>query len=93
MRRRLLATIALTPLLLGAAGRVEVAPGVEMHYVEAGEGRPIVFVPGWTMTTELFRAQIEGFSEHHRVLSFDPRSHGKSTKTSEGNTYAQHGRD
>ena len=92
VRRRLLALIALTPLLLGA-GRVEVAPAVEMHYVEAGEGPPIVFVPGWTMTTELFRAQIEAFSDHHRVLSYDPRSHGESTKTSEGNTYAQHGRD
>ena len=84
--------LALSPLLLGA-GRVEVAPGVELHYVEAGEGPPIVFIPGWTLTTEFFQAQLEVFSKHHRVVSFDPRSHGKSTKTFEGNTYEQHGRD
>lgn len=86
------AMLALSPLLLGA-GRVEVEPGVELFYVEAGKGPPVVFVPGWTMTTEVFRAQIEAFSGHYRVLSVDPRSHGESTKTTEGNTYAQHGRD
>ena len=92
MRHLHLLLLALAPLLLGA-GRVEVAPGVELRYVEAGKGRPIVFIPGWTMTTELFRAQLEAFSEHHHVVSFDPRSHGESTKTSDGNTYEQHGRD
>ncbi|MEM7051314.1 MAG: alpha/beta hydrolase [Acidobacteriota bacterium] len=88
----LVLALVLTPSLL-AADRVPVAPGVELHYVEAGEGAPMVFVPGWTMTSDLFRAQIEAFSDNHRVLSFDPRSHGKSTKVGEGNTYAQHGRD
>jgi len=90
--RKTLLLLAFTPLLLGA-GRVQVAPGVDLHYVEAGQGQPIVFIPGWTLTTELFRAQIEAFADSHRVVSFDPRSHGQSTKTSEGNTYAQHGRD
>ena len=52
--------LALTPLLLGA-GRVQVAPGVDLHYVEAGQGPPIVFIPGWTLTTELFQAQLEAF--------------------------------
>lgn len=90
--RHLLLILACTPFLVGA-GRVQVAPGVELRYVEAGEGQPMVFIPGWTLTSEFFRAQLAAFSDRYRVVSFDPRSHGSSTKTSEGNTYEQHGRD
>lgn len=90
--RRTLLLVLLAPWLLGA-GRAPVAPGVELHYVEAGEGPPLVFVPGWTLTTELFEAQLDAFADRHRVVAFDPRSHGRSTKTSEGNTYMQQGRD
>lgn len=90
------ALLFLAPALLLAPpqeGRVEVAPGVELYYEEAGEGTPLVFIPGWTLTTDFFTAQLDGFSEDHRVVAFDPRSHGRSTKTTEGNTYVQHGRD
>lgn len=87
------AVLVLLSLSLLGAGRAPVAPRVELHYVEAGSGSPLVFVPGWTMTTELFEAQLKAFADRYRVVTFDPRSHGRSTKTSEGNTYSQHGRD
>ncbi|GAA0771914.1 alpha/beta fold hydrolase [Roseibium denhamense] len=71
----------------------EVEPGVDLYYEVHGTGKPVVFVPGWTFTTEVFENQIDVFSNTHKVITFDPRSHGRSTVTLEGNTYAQQGAD
>lgn len=76
-----------------AEGFIEVEPGVELYYEEAGEGPPMVFVPGWTFTTEVFAAQLEHFGKSHRVVTFDPRSHGRSTITLEGNDYVTQAAD
>jgi pimeloyl-ACP methyl ester carboxylesterase len=73
---------------------VRVSPDLELYYVEAGTGTPLIFIPGWCGTTEFFmQYQIPHFSKNHRVLSFDPRSHGRSSKTLENNNYIQHGKD
>ena len=66
---------------------LEVEPGVEIYYEDTGEGTPLVFVPGWTFSTEVFDQQIAHFSNTHRVVSFDPRSQGRSTVTVQGNDY------
>lgn len=71
----------------------EVAPGVDLYYEDEGKGPPIVFVPGWTFTTRVFDHQFAAFSGEHRVISFDPRSHGRSTVTMDGNNYATQGAD
>src|SRR5271166_3413397 len=52
--------------------------GVRIHYVESGSGRPIVFIPGWTMPAWIWQKQIEEFSKHYRVIAVDPRSQGES---------------
>lgn len=39
-----------------------VSPGIELHYLEKGEGRPLVFIPGLTFSGEIFKAQLEYFS-------------------------------
>jgi len=72
---------------------INVGDGAELYYVEKGKGEVLIFIPGWTMTTEFFDQQINSLSESYRVVSFDPRSHGRSTKETEGNTYAQHAKD
>jgi non-heme chloroperoxidase len=72
---------------------LEVAPGVELYYEEYGDGAPIVFVPGWTFTTEVFQHQIKPFAETNRVILVDPRSQGRSSKTPLGNDYSTHGAD
>lgn len=68
---------------------------IKVHYVEAGGGdRTVVFVPGWTMTAEVWKEQIPYFaSRGFRVLAIDPRSHGQTTRTDEGNTYQQQAAD
>ncbi len=74
-------------------GYIEVAPGVDMYYEDEGEGPPLVLIPGWTFTTKVFDHQFAEFSKSHRVISFDPRSHGRSTVTSDGNDYATQAKD
>ena len=76
--------------------RIAVAPQVMLSVLEAGqlnERPPIVFIPGWSAGAEIWRAQIERFDDKHRVVSFDPRSQGHSTKTLDGNTPEQRAAD
>ena len=70
-----------------------VAPGVELHYLEKGEGKPIVFIPGLTFSGEIFKAQLEHFSGNYRAIAIDPRGQGYSAKTADGNDYQTHGKD
>lgn len=68
-------------------GYFETEPGVEIYYEITGDGAPLIFVPGWTFTTEVFDRQVTYFSRSYQVISFDPRSQGRSTVTLEGNDY------
>ncbi len=71
----------------------EVNQNIDLWYSDTGEGDPIVFVPGFTFSSEVFDAQVEFFAKTHRVIVIDPRSHGRSPLTRGGNSYPQHGRD
>ncbi len=70
-----------------------VDPGVELFVQDVGEGDPIIFIPGWTFTTEVYIHQLNHFKKSHRVIVIDPRSHGRSTLTVHGNEYVTHGTD
>lgn len=74
---------------------VDAKHGVKLYYEESGSGDPVVFVPGWTMTTPFFEKQLKYFegSKTTRFIVFDPRAHGRSTKTTDGANYNQHARD
>jgi non-heme chloroperoxidase len=72
---------------------IEVEPGIELYVQDAGSGDTIVFIPGFTFTTEVFAAQVQHFSKTHRTIVLDPRSHGRSTMTVHGNDYVTHGTD
>jgi non-heme chloroperoxidase len=67
-----------------------------IYYEVTGHGQiPIVFVPGWTMSTKVFEKQLAHFAQStkYRFYTFDPRGQGKSSKTEGGHFYEQHGRD
>ena len=44
----------------GTVGHVTTSDGVELHYLEAGSGKPILMIPGWSQTAEQFRHQLTG---------------------------------
>jgi len=68
---------------------------IKIHYLEAGNGdRTLVFITGWAMTAEVWKEQLPYFAARgFRVIAFDPRSHGQTTKTELGNTYHQQAAD
>ena len=73
----------------GSLRMVNVAEDVSLRVLEAGKpgkGAVLVFIPGWSTGADIWRQQIDIFAKTHRVIAFDPRSEGESTKTTSGNT-------
>lgn len=72
---------------------VRLSDELTIHYVSLGEGRPLVFIPGWTMTTDSFKKNLGPLSKRFRAIALDPRSHGESSVVPSGNNFMRHGRD
>ena len=73
----------------GSSRMVNVAEGVSLRVLEAGkpsDGPALVLIPGWSTGADIWRHQIDMFAKTCRVIAFDPRSEGESTKTTSGNT-------
>jgi pimeloyl-ACP methyl ester carboxylesterase len=66
---------------------------VNLHYLEAGAGRVLLFIPGWSQTATMFRPLIDDLSRDHRVVAIDMRGHGESTKPSHGYRIARLAKD
>ncbi|MEM7292171.1 MAG: alpha/beta hydrolase [Pseudomonadota bacterium] len=78
------------------SGVVKVDDELDLFYEESGHGDiPILFVPGWTMSTAVFKRQLSHYenSDRYRFITLDPRAHGRSSNTADGHFYEQHGRD
>ena len=67
--------------------------GAELHYEDAGEGQPVVFVHGVWMSGRFFEHQLAYFGERYRAVALDLRGHGRSEHVHEGHTVAQYARD
>lgn len=75
------------------SGHFTTSDGVRLHYLEAGTGPTLVFVPGWTMPAEVWEPQIRHFAATHHVVALDPRSHGRSEKPAYGYYPSRRGQD
>ena len=64
----------------GKVGHVTTSDGVSLYYLEAGKGKPLLMIPGWSQTAEQFKYQILGLSDRYRVIAVDMRGHGESEK-------------
>ncbi len=64
-----------------------------LHYLEAGSGPTIVFVPGYLMPAEVWMAQLRHFAQTHRAVALDPRSQGRSEKVTDGHHLVRRGQD
>lgn len=60
-----------------------------IRYREAGSGDPVVFLHGRTSTLETWTWIADSLAISHRVIAFDERGHGLSTKSGDP---AQYGR-
>jgi non-heme chloroperoxidase len=92
----ILTCILAVPSVFAQAGKGDffrTSDGVRIHYVESGAGRPIVFIPGWTMPAWIWQKQIDEFSKKYHVIAVDPRSQGESDKPASGHLLETRARD
>ncbi len=75
------------------SGFFKTSDGISIHYLEAGSGRPIVFIPAWTMPAWIWQKQIDEFAKKYHVIAVDPRSQGESDKPNYGHLPEVRARD
>lgn len=70
-----------TPVTIARAEYIEVEPNVRLHVTDFGEGRPLVLIPGWPLSDEMFEYQYnELINKNFRVIGITLRGFGKSDK-------------
>lgn len=67
--------------------------GVKLSWWEAGQGRPVVILPGWSSSGAEYINVLWLMARHYRVLVLDPRNQGLSQHVSHGNRIARHAAD
>jgi pimeloyl-ACP methyl ester carboxylesterase len=58
--------------------------GINLHYVKAGQGEPVVLLHGWPQTWYAWRSVIPMLSEKYTVIAPDMRGFGDSSKPQSG---------
>ncbi|MBM3628222.1 MAG: alpha/beta hydrolase [Alphaproteobacteria bacterium] len=81
------------PRSVARSGHFVTSDKVRLHYLEAGQGRTILFVPGWSMPAFIWEPQLAGLSPRWRTVAMDPRSQGRSQVARSGHEPSRRGRD
>jgi pimeloyl-ACP methyl ester carboxylesterase len=74
----------LVSLLPGFTNHYQDVDGTRIHYVEGGEGSPLILLAGWPQTWWSFHKIMPMLAKHHRVIVVDFRGMGSSSKPTEG---------
>ena len=53
---------------------------IQLHYIEQGQGQPLILLHGNGESCNYFEHQIPCFSENYRVIAIDTRGHGQSPR-------------
>jgi haloacetate dehalogenase len=67
--------------------------GIKMHYVESGEGWPVLLLHGFPETWYTWRNQIPELAKQYRVIAPDLRGYGATEKAATGYDKATMARD
>ena len=60
------------------------ANGIRQHYLDAGEGAPVILLHGFPETSFAWRHQIPELAAHYRVIAPDLRGYGETEKPYHG---------
>ena len=60
------------------------ANGIRQHYLDAGQGAPVVLLHGFPETSFAWRFQVPVLAEHYRVIAPDLRGYGETDKPAGG---------
>jgi pimeloyl-ACP methyl ester carboxylesterase len=62
-------------------GRFIVAEGVRLHYLERGEGRPLILLHGMgSLSADFATSVLDALAAEHRVIAFDRPGYGYSAR-------------
>jgi pimeloyl-ACP methyl ester carboxylesterase len=73
--------------------RIRIREGVELYYESRGEGTVITFLTHLAITAPVWRVFTEELARHHRILTYDLRNHGASSRTGQEPTWEEHAAD
>jgi len=79
--------------LAEGTGLVETPDGALLYCQVRGQGAPILFLHGWTVSGRFWQSQVEGLAGRFKVAVMDLRAHGNSSKVAQGHTLPQYARD
>lgn len=85
-----IAILILSPAAVQAESRFFDSDGTRIHFVDKGEGEPVVLIHGFAASGRLnweLPGILDGLARTHRVLAMDNRGHGKSDKPHDVDQY------
>ena len=62
--------------------------GYEFHYVQRGEGQPVLFVHGSVSDHRTWQPQLAAFAKHFRAIAYSRRHHWPNVPIANGADYA-----
>lgn len=71
----------------------QTSDGVWLYYEVTGEGRPILFLPGFGESVTMWRHSVPVLSQNHKVICLDLRGHGNSMMVCGSNTQERMAQD
>lgn len=66
---------------------------IQLHYIEQGQGQPLILLHGNGESCDYFEHQIACFCHDYRVIALDTRGHGQSPKGEKPFTIKQFAED
>ncbi len=63
--------------------------GVAIHYEVSGDGPALLLTHGYSATGGMWAGQVEPFSKHHRLITWDMRGHGRSDYPEDPAAYSE----
>jgi len=67
---------------------VQTRDGQQLFHRDTGTGKPVVFVHGWTLSSAIWRGQLDWLAgQGLRAIAYDRRGHGQSAKPETGYDY------
>lgn len=77
----------------GLTAILETDDGALIYYDVKGKGQPILFVHGWTMSSNVWKKQVDALSGRYQVVTMDFRGHGNSSKTLNNHQIPRYAKD
>ena len=78
---------------MSAVNYLETKDGAKIFYEDHGEGQPVILVHGWLCSSRFWQKNVPDLARQFRVVTFDLRGHGNSSKILARHTIRQYARD